>query len=62
MKMNAYVGTENAAPDSRTPRRFTVASSRIDSEQISTVCGASVEYADVIAATPLEMETATVRI
>ena len=59
--MNAYVGRVNAAPDSRTPRRFTVASSKIDSEQMSTVCGASDGYADVIAATPPEIDTATVR-
>ena len=29
--------------------------------QRSTVCGASAGYADVIAATPPEMDTATVR-
>jgi hypothetical protein len=59
--MNAYVGTENAAPDSRTPRKFTVASKMMERLHSNTVCDVSAGYADVMAATPLEIETATVR-
>src|SRR4051812_26797700 len=59
--MNAYVGTLKTTPDSRTPRRFTTVSSTIDQTQRRTVCGIRLGYADVIAATPDEIETATVR-
>ena len=43
------------------PRRLTSMSTTIDTVQSSTVCGARDAYADVIAAIPPEMETATVR-
>ena len=59
--MNTYVGRLNAAPDSRTPRRFTSIRTMIAQAQRGTVVLARTGYADVIAATPLEIETATVR-
>ena len=60
-RIKAYVGKLNAMPDSRTPRRLTTVSTTIDTTQSSTVCCSSDGYAEVIAATPDEMDTATVR-
>jgi len=59
--MNTYVGTLNAIPDSRTPRRFTAISTTIDASPSATACGMSDGYADVIAAIPLDTDTETVR-
>ena len=59
--MNTYVGTLNAIPDSRTPRRFTNASTITAAMHSATACGARRGYADVIAAMPLEIDTETVR-
>ena len=59
--MNTYVGRLNAAPDSRTPRRFTNIKTTIAAAQSGTVLGASAGYTDVMAAMPLEIETETVR-
>ena len=50
-----------AAPLSRTPRRFTTISTAMLTTQSITVCGARCGYAEVIAATPPLMLTATVR-
>src|SRR5437588_10316043 len=57
--MKTYVGMLKAMPDSRTPLRFTAISTNVDAMQRATACGASAEYAEVIAATPAEIETAT---
>ena len=51
----------DGAPDSRTPRRFTVINSSVAMVQSNTAWGASDGNAEVIAATPAEIETATVR-
>src|SRR5512133_3361277 len=59
--MNTYVGTLKAMPDSRTPRRLTIASSATAATHKRTVCDSSCGYADVIAATPPEIDTDTVR-
>ena len=58
---NTYVGMLKAIPDSRTPRRLTSISTNTATTPTSTVCGSSVGYADVIAATPPEIDTETVR-
>src|SRR6478672_3088110 len=59
--MKTYVGTLNAIPDSRTPRRLTTASSTTAAMHKRTVCCMRDGYADVIAATPPEIDTDTVR-
>jgi hypothetical protein len=61
MPMKRYVGTLNAMPDSRTPRRFTTINTNTAAMHIATACGPSFGYADVIAAIPLEIDTDTVR-
>jgi hypothetical protein len=59
--MKMYVGTLNTMPDSRTPRRFTSIRRKIAAMHKPTVCEMSNGYAEVIAAMPLEIDTATVR-
>jgi hypothetical protein len=57
---NAYVGTAKSAPAWRTPRRFPASSRPMTATPIGTVSGASAGTADVIAATPAAIDTATV--
>jgi hypothetical protein len=57
---NAYVGTANAMPDSRTPRRFTAVSRAMNSSESSTLCGARLGTAEASASTPAATDTATV--
>ena len=60
--MKTYVGTLNAIPDSRTPRRLTSIRTTIaPMHDARTRAGISGGYADVIAATPPEIDTETVR-
>ena len=61
-RRTAYVGMANAVPDSRTPRRFTAASSDDrDRRAISTlVTGAATGTAETMLSTPAETDTATV--
>jgi hypothetical protein len=54
-----YVGTMNATPDSRTPRRLTIEMNDRMTRQRSGVCGCSDGTADTSAPTPAEMPTAT---
>ena len=55
-----YVGTEKTAPDSLTPRRLPTARMAMKNRQIGTVHGRSAGNADVIAAVPDAIDTATV--
>src|SRR5262249_50129024 len=59
--MNAYVGTANRIPDSRTPRRFASVRMRTNSSASATLCDASDGAADASATTPAVTDTATVR-
>ncbi len=59
--MKANVGPANSAPDSFTPRRFPTMSSTTKKSAIGTVHLSRAGNAEVIAAVPLEMDTATVR-
>ena len=58
--MKANVGPANRAPDSFTPRRLPTMSSTTKKSAMGTVHASSWGNADVIAAVPLEMDTATV--
>ena len=58
--MNANVGPAKSAPDSLTPRRFPIMSSKTKKSAIGTVHFSNWGNADVIAAVPLDMDTATV--
>jgi hypothetical protein len=55
-----YVGIANTVPDSRTPRRFTSASSAVSPIEMPTACGVSTGNADTMFATPATTDTATV--
>ena len=59
--MNAYVGTANRVPDSRTPRRLASVTSRTNPSESSTLNGARLGIAEVMANTPATIETDTVR-
>ncbi|TML19775.1 MAG: hypothetical protein E6G32_11465 [Actinobacteria bacterium] len=59
--MNAYVGSANRSPDSRTPRRLPSVSTRMQASDSSTRYALSDGATDVIANTPAATETATVR-
>ena len=54
------MGIANKVPASRTPRRFATSNSAITASPITTVSSYSPGSAEVIAATPAEIETATV--
>ncbi len=58
--MNAYVGAANTTPAWRTPRRFTASSTTITAAPIQVVAGVRDGSAEVMAATPEAIETATV--
>ena len=58
---NAYVGTANRTPDSRTPRRLTIVSKTMKPSERVTSWPASDGAAEVSARTPAATETATVR-
>ena len=58
---NAYVGTANRIPASRTPRRFASVRISTKSSERGTLCEASDGAADESATTPAVTETATVR-
>ena len=58
--MNAYVGAANRAPACRTPRRFPASRTMITPTPIQVVAGWRDGNAEVMAATPEAMETATV--
>ena len=58
--MNAYVGTANRVPDSRTPRRLASVTSRTNPSESSSLYGESAGSAEVIANTPATTETETV--
>ena len=58
--MKAYVGTANIAPAWRTPRRFPASRITLTPTPIHTVAGCIDGYAEVMAATPEAIETATV--
>ncbi len=59
--MNAYVGMANATPDSRTPRRFSAITSRMEATQKNTLCSATIGMAEPMFAIADAVETATVR-
>ena len=59
-EMNAYVGTENTAPDSLTPLRLPIARTATKNSAIGTVQTRRLGNADVIAAVPAATDTATV--
>ena len=61
LTMYKYVGGAKSAPDSRTPRRFANVISAMNATHIHTRYGAKSLNAEMIAATPPETETATVR-
>lgn len=58
----AYVGAENIAPAWRTPRRLPANRIAIAASPIGTLACVSPGMAEVTAATPDEIETATVRV
>jgi hypothetical protein len=58
--MNAYVGAANTTPACRTPRRFTASNTTMTATPITVVCGCKDGSAEVMAATPEAIETATV--
>jgi hypothetical protein len=58
---NAYVGTANRIPDSRTPRRLATVSRSTNTKESATLCDASDGAAEDRATTPAVTETATVR-
>src|SRR5262245_41075424 len=60
-KMNTYVGAAKILPDSRTPRRLPYAIKTIETTAISTRNGWVAGTSAMIAATPADTETATVR-
>ncbi len=59
--MNAYVGTANRVPDSRTPRRLASVTSRTNPSASSILNGARLGIAEVMANTPATIETDTVK-
>src|SRR5581483_1095260 len=61
MKMNAYVGRRNAAPDSRTPRKLTTIRRSVASTQSSTRRPPITGYVEMMASIPDAMDTDTVR-
>ena len=58
--VNAYVGTANAVPDSRTPRRLAAASSATRTSASQTRTGLRSGNAEITLSTPAETDTATV--
>ena len=58
---NAYVGAEKSAPASRTPRRLPASRIAIADSPNATLASPRPGMAEVIAATPAEIDTATVR-
>jgi hypothetical protein len=58
--VKAYVGTANAVPDSRTPRRFAAASSATRPSASQTRAGLRSGNAEITLSTPAETDTATV--
>lgn len=58
---NAYVGAEKSAPASRTPRRLPASRIAIADNPSATLASLRAGMAEVIAATPAEIDTATVR-
>jgi hypothetical protein len=50
----------NIRPDSRTPRRFPQAMNQMNTRESQIRCGNSDGIAEVMAATPAAMDTATV--
>ncbi len=58
--MKAYVGTANTASAWRIPRRFPASRITITPTPIHTIAGCTGGYAEVMAATPEAIETATV--
>ncbi len=58
---NAYTGMANSVPDSRTPRRFTAASTAMASTANSTLWSLTNGTAEPMLAAAEEIETATVR-
>ncbi len=61
MPMKRYVGRANARPDSRTPRRLTSVINATAASDSWVLYWFSDETAEVMASTPEETETATVR-
>ncbi len=57
---NRYVGAAKARPDSRTPRRFTTASSATKPSAIGTRCACNWGTAEMMLSTPEATDTATV--
>ncbi len=60
--MKKYVGTEKMRPDSRTPRRLPSARTVMNPSDSSTRLTCSAGNADVSAATPAAILTATVSV
>ena len=58
--MNRYVGTANALPDSRTPRRLAAASSATRPTAMGTRYSLSDGNAEMMLSVPAETDTATV--
>jgi hypothetical protein len=58
--MNAYVGAANSAPAWRTPRTLAASRNAISATPIGTTADRSDGIAEVTAASPEEIETATV--
>ena len=58
--MNAYVGSANASPDSRTPRRFAIVISAMNANARPTWWPPRLGTAETSATTPAATETATV--
>ena len=58
--MNAYVGSANSIPDSRTPRRFASTITARQASESPTRCELSDGTNEVMAKIPAEIETATV--
>ena len=61
LAMNQYVGTVKMLPDSRTPRRLARVTAITATTQIATRQGNRIGRADVMAATPEAVLTATVK-
>jgi hypothetical protein len=59
--MNAYVGSANVNPDSRTPRRFPTVKTTMQASDSSTRWPLSDGATEVMAKMPAAIETATVR-
>jgi hypothetical protein len=58
--VNAYVGTANAVPDSRSPRRLAAASSATRPSESPTRAGLRSGNAEITLSTPADTDTATV--